>query len=641
MILAHSVFAAETLPAGIGYKPGVRPPRPGTVTITAIQSNKVRYDENENATAKVTLVNTSHRPYRGKLIVLMHVDLDEPRDITRTEFAVGSGETATWQFSYNVGPETYGRGLEVRFVDEDGVLVDAWQEYFGVAAEWFRIQQHTYAAPNRLYDVNSWVTYRNHAHYFAHEPTDFGVHPAGAEIYLSGQTGYRVNQSARQAQMDFLRNRGVKFTFYQTFAFCGQAGYEEMRKHPEYALYDENGQPAVDPIYGGHPNPMELASPLETGPKRRTDKPWLDRAYTPWQHCAANLALDEAVMYQTRCIKKYAEELGFDGIYIDGNMGVLRGFAYDGTPNVPSGQPNEFAKLSARNHRLFSGGLKQDDPNFGTWFNWGYRSIEWAIRMGLTHTIGSGTGARGDVGDENVRAATAWNNVMLLDETGSFLKSPDAPKPREFLSRLVEQRDFAVQKWGASTIIGYSFVAPHVTAEQPGPSKWGWATLNCLGAQLIATQVHYAAGFLPSYRPMLQFTTRYSSLLWAPDIRVLPAEQTSVRVSAPDDILWQELVYRRETPEGYDLLVHLVRLPPTEHWDIRRVDEPEPLKGVRVNARLGSDELRQAQVIRPFQFEEEQQTVQKELEGIPGIDGVSVEVPPFRYHSLVVFRVRS
>jgi len=489
--------------------------------------------------------------------------------------------------------------------------------------------------------VNSWVTYCNHIHYFAHEPTDFGVHSTDAEIYLSGQAGYRVNQAARNAQMDFLRNRGVKFTFYQTFAFCGQMGYEEMRKHPEYVLYDENGQPSVDPIYGGYPNPMELASPLESGSKRRIDKLPLDREYTPWQHCAANLALEETLMYQAECIKKYADQLGFDGVYIDGNMGVLRGYKYDGTLNVPSGQPEDFSKLSARNHRLFSERLKQDNPDFGTWYNWGVRSVEWAIGVGLTHTIGTGTGAKGDVGDENVRAATGWNNVMILDETGSFLKSPDAPKPREFLARLIEQRDFAVQKWGANTIIGYSFVAPLVTAEEPGPSKWAWATLNCLGAQLIATQVHYAAGFLPSYRPMLQFATRYSSLLWAPDIKVLPTNQTMILVSAPEDVLWEELVYRRETPEGYDLLAHLVRVPPTEHWDIRWVDELEPLKGVRVRASLGSDRLRQALVLRPYQFEEEQQPVQKELEASEGVDGLSVEVPPFRYHSLVVFRVRS
>lgn len=72
----------------------------------------------------MTLINSSHRAYAGTLIARMHVDLGSPREITRSAFALGGEETKTWSFSYNVGPESYGRGLEVRFVDTDGGVVD-------------------------------------------------------------------------------------------------------------------------------------------------------------------------------------------------------------------------------------------------------------------------------------------------------------------------------------------------------------------------------------------------------------------------------------------------------------------------------------------------------------------------------------
>jgi len=232
---AGAIQATAASAPSIDHKPGVRPPRPDTVTITDIRSNKVRYDENETATTKATLVNTSGRAYSGTLIALMHLDLDTTREIARTAFTLGGAETKAWSFSYHVGPETYGRGIEVRFEKEAGEVVDSWQEFYAVAAEWFRVQQHTHAGQTPAYEVNPWVTYLNQRHYFACEPTDFGVHSTEVEQYLSGQAGYVIHPAARWAEIDYYRNLGIKHTFYQTFAFCGQMGYEEMRKHPEYS----------------------------------------------------------------------------------------------------------------------------------------------------------------------------------------------------------------------------------------------------------------------------------------------------------------------------------------------------------------------------------------------------------------------
>jgi len=637
------IQAQEAPRVELTHKPGVRPPRPDTLTITDIRSNKVRYDENEDATTKATIVNTDSKEYSGTLIARMILDLDTTREIGRTQFRIGPGETKTWSLSYNVGPETYGRAIEVRFVDDKGNLLDKWQEYYAVAAEYFRVHQHTYAGPNEFYEVSPWTTYFNQAHYFANEPTDFGVQITDAEQWISGQAGYHINKAARRAQIDWYRRLGVNHSFYQTFAFCGQMGYEEMRKHPEYVLYDENGQFAVDPIYGGYPNPMELASPIEIGPKRKEMKikPYLDRKYTPWQHTAANLAYENALIYQTNCIKAYAKEHNFTGVYIDGNMGVLKGFAYDGTPNVPSGKLEDFARLGARNHRIFSETLKKENPNFGTWFNWGYPGIEWALGVRLTSVVGSGTDFKGDLGDENIRAATGWKNVMILHETGSFLRQKEGSHstPEGFLKNMIAQRDFAVQKWGANTIIGYSFFDIDYNKPEPGPTKWAWPTVNYYMAQLIATQIHHAGGFLPSYRPALQFTTRYSRFIWAPDIKVVKDEEKIVQVSSPEEIWWKRLVYKRKRNDGYDLIVHLVRIPPTERWDTNWADEPEPLSGVKITVDTGGGKIRKVLAARPYHFEEEQQVVEKVLDArLQGLRA-TVEVPPFRYHTMVVFRI--
>ncbi|MBI3877106.1 MAG: hypothetical protein HY300_14310, partial [Verrucomicrobia bacterium] len=150
---AARVEVKEAVVSVKDYKPGVRPPREGMVTVTDIRSDKVRYDENETAHTRATVVNQSATLHKGTLIARMHLDVDTVREIARTEFSLAPKETKAWEFSYSVGPETYGRGIEVQFVEDDQV-VDTWQEFYAVAADWFRVQLASANGPNKLYNVD-------------------------------------------------------------------------------------------------------------------------------------------------------------------------------------------------------------------------------------------------------------------------------------------------------------------------------------------------------------------------------------------------------------------------------------------------------------------------------------------------------
>lgn len=433
-------------------------------------------------------------------------------------------------------------------------------------------------------------------------------------------------------------------TFYQASSWSGQMGYEVIRQHPEFALYDANGQFAVDPVYGGYPNPMELASPLETGPKRVVDKPYLDRKLSAWQHHVVNFAREDVVRYMAERIREYAELLNCGGIYVDGSLGVWEGYGYDGKPNVPSDEYEEFVRLSARNHRLFSEILKKDNPNFGTWFNWaaGAGDHYWVDR-GLTFYLGSGWGEY-DPRDDAIRAAADWANVMFLNENTSQFRPGNRPEnyPDKHLKMLCDNRDYIVQKYGANVVLGYVGNSHGISLDAPGPDRWGWAAHNYFGAQLIATQTHVASWFTPSWRPTLQFMTRYSRLIWAPDVKVVPEAEQQVQVDSPEAVWWKPLVYRRATDEGYDWIVHLVRQPPFETWDLTWLDEPEPLQGTRIRFQFDPAVcvVRKAYAMRPYYFDEPQQPVQESLNA--NVDGSSatVQVPPFRYHTMLVLRVR-
>jgi hypothetical protein len=643
-VTSAPAVSAVTAGAAAVPLPGVRPARPDTVTITDIRSDKVRYDENETATTRATLRNTSAGEVAGTLIAEMIVDVDTRREVARGAFSVPAGATRTWEFSYPVGPETYGRALEVHYVTAAGQVADSWQEYYSVAAEWFRVQQHILPNPMKTYDAESpWVTYHNQVHDYASEPTDWGVQVAlvkDLEEYLSGQPLYHLNLPARRARHAAGRRLGISSTFYQTFSYAGQMGYEVLRQHPEFALYDANGQFAVDPIYGGYPNPFELASPVEIGPQRKVSKPYLDRRISSWQHGVMNYAREEVVRYMAECIREYAAFLNCDGVYVDGNVGVYRGYGADGRRNVPSGKYEDYVDLNARNHRLFSEILKQDNPNFGTWFNWTAGASVYYGSQGHINYHGTG-GSEFDPRDDAIRAAAGWQNVMLLDETPRQFTGDDADYcyPDRHLRNLCDNRDYLVQRIGANLIQGYIGNFSGIEQESPpGPDRWGWAATNYLGAQHLATQYHVVSWFLPSWRPTLQFMTRYSRFLWARDIRVVPNAEKRVSVTGTDQVWWQRLVYRRDTADGYDLIVHLVRIPPFGKWDLKWLEEPKPLDRVRLTVSTGPATLRDVQAMRPYYFDEPQQPVQRRVEAAGDGGLVEFTVPEFRYHTMVVLR---
>lgn len=613
----------------MNHKPGGRKLKKDTLMVTGIEPNKILYEEGEDAIAKVTLKNTTSTEQKVTLTALQYTDLDSSREVAQESMSIPAAGEKTWTIRYNVGPETYGRALEVRVMDSSGKELDRWQEYYQAAKEWLRVQMPTDAG-----------RYNNMSHYFSSEPTDWGVQPTDAETWVSVQVGFPVNPLARLNQTKSAQSKGKKFTFYQNFAFGGIMGYEEMRKHPEYVLYDPNGQFAVDPVYGGCPNPMELASPIEIGPKRAPKKPYLDRKYTPWQHAGSNFAMEETVEYGAKCIREYAKRHGFDGVFMDGQINVTKGFGYDGKINIPESK-KEVARLNARIQNLYCRILKAENPYFGTWYNYCFYYPEYNRCHGDGYA-NLGAGISDDVSDEWVRAMNNWKNVSCLMEwQHTFKPETDVSQgqcpPKDVLNQFIQNRDYQVQKYGGDVSVGYIHIP---ILDKPGLSKWGWPTINYFMAQIIASQHRIRSESMPSFEPSFQFQTRYSRFLWAPDIKVVPEAEKTVTVKTPEELWWQDVVYRRDTKDGYDLIIHLVRIPPTERWDINWIDEPLPLEGVKVTADIGSGNVDNVFACRPYHFEEEQQVVQQALKAEVSGDKATVEIPPFRYYTMVVIRIK-
>ncbi|MDD5706434.1 MAG: hypothetical protein PHR35_10935, partial [Kiritimatiellae bacterium] len=197
-----AIKAREARAAALGYKVGIRQARKDTVTITGIRTDKILYEEGEDAVATVFLINTSLAKKTLTLAAIQITDLDDKQEVARETVSVPAEGSIQCDFRYNVGPETFGRALEVRLLDETGKEIDRWQDYYQSAREWLRVQMHS---PGR---------YNNMVHHFASEPTDWGVQIADVEEWRSCQNGLHVIPEARFSGMKNTRLNGRKVTFY-------------------------------------------------------------------------------------------------------------------------------------------------------------------------------------------------------------------------------------------------------------------------------------------------------------------------------------------------------------------------------------------------------------------------------------------
>ena len=138
----------------------------------------------------------------------------------------------------------------------------------------------------------------------------------------------------------------------------------------------------------------------------------------------------------------------------------------------------------------------------------------------------------------------------------------------------------------------------------------------------------------------MQFMTRYSRFIWARDIRAVTPQfvEQDVQVNSAEELWWKRLVYERKTTSGRDVIIHLVRIPPTPQVDYAWADEPSLLKGVEVSIKALGERLSTAQACRAYHYEEPQQVVQREMGSKTSGSEVTVSVPPFRYHTMLVLR---
>ena len=611
--------------------------------VSGIKPGRILYYENDDAMVSFSVENNSGKSKKVCLKGILHSGINDTKNVYDRELILRTGRNF-FRFNFNVGPESFGRAIEVIVQDENGTILAKGREFFQANKEFMRVMLHGTSR------------YQNVFHLFGHEQSDFGVQDTDDQIYFSNERRLMNKKKLIRSVRNWREKDFVHVSFYQCRSFSGQVGLEEVRKYPEYILYGENGQPEIDPFYGGVPDPFEIASPGELEPTRRTKildgRTFLDVKLSACHTFIADFSNLDCVAYGAKCVREYQKKRGgLDIVYLDDTPSVMPGYTFEGKYNIAGLSKKDLAALNASIARTWNTELRRDNPNAGSWCNganpngirW-YRSLGmWERTMGMGVDVESGV----DVSDEYIRELTSVYNSMFLSEIQhSFNDKSDIKErnPVYWMNHMLEQRDYIVQKYKGNIIFGYICidVDPDIATL---PRNLYWTTLSYFHALTLATQHHHTILCLPpgiqAMQPYDQFMTRYSGLLWDKELIALPKDQAkkTVQVRSKAKLLYEDFVYTRKYDDSDAVIIHFVRPYPLEKWDLNWTVPPTTLRDVQVTVAIPEGKKPVlVKAMRPYDVHEKDEVVEQLVKFEVKDGKVVCTLPAFAYYNMLVVK---
>ncbi|HJN15912.1 MAG TPA: hypothetical protein QGH10_10495, partial [Armatimonadota bacterium] len=437
------------------------------------------------------------------------------------------------------------------------------------------------------------------------------------ESWYSGQAMYLKSTDAMKASIKDHQAPGSKISTYAKYTFGGPVGFEFARQHPEWVLREEDGSFFN---YSSPISPLDLARPV-------TEKQPF------WQYGVVDFSDAVVVEYGAREILASAKTFGWDGVMFDGHFVAHDGYSWDG---LPAGRGTSLDELSARNTRLCREIIRRELPHFSFWYNGTYRRT-------------------GDGGLELIIAGGPETmEACLEDPNSSFLVEKQGPgfvaeSWRHWYDWYAEQRGYSdvVQKHSSVVNSGWLWnmeVLEGLAPEEADAARGAWVAASHMGSIFLAFNLHPCWNTTYASRPFAQFMTRYSGLLWDVDIRRVDAPET-FSVSSGRELWWERSAYvkgprrRKGGPELY--MLHLLNTPATEKPEWSIPDDPPVASDTEVVFRVPAGKsVESAWALRPYEWGEETHAPLCAQLAMATVDeGVKVELAPFQYYTLIVFRL--
>ncbi|HEY3398954.1 MAG TPA: hypothetical protein VGM19_15000 [Armatimonadota bacterium] len=506
--------------------------------------DKLHYAPADTVTGHLTLTNPTAAAAEVTVIGEELRALTSRREVFRQTVSLAAGETKPAPFTYQLGPEEYGRELRVS-LQVAGKEVAADQALFAVSqvplavsvANYYDRSQdspdmHTifYVAPAT--GQESWRSVLffkkmlgSYCEFFSWSPGDITDLSPAEDPFLGGEGRaiFRSRETIRQ-QLRMLKSVGFWPVSYVNGSAWADSGYQLFQEHPEWFLYDGNGEVAH----------YEMDS-RETY-RHRGDYNFDPNSYPGiFFQAVLNHSLPEVQRYIADQYIKCAKEMGFNGVRMDVRYLEIypgeRGF--DGKEIAPTFA--EADKLSAQNVRNIKAMVHQEIPTFT--FGYNYSSPDETKDMRLTM--------------QERCAGGAW----MLDEIPATYQEKTSPYHiwKAYVRRMTSWGD-QVRKWGGVYNPfdfrrgGSPYVVDNVYS----------AIIRLMGGGHFAC---YTNGDLP-FGDLGGFGTRFSEYLYGTNLDWISAPQSQVTVKAAAPLWWEDSCYWSKSAEGKkQLIVHLLNPP--------------------------------------------------------------------------------
>ena len=513
---------------------------PAAPYISRVEPDKTAYRPGQKIQVAVNLVNPTAAPFSGVLNLTELYDLDDKAEAVSSPVELAAGEAKEFAFSWKAKLPEAGRELRVVLNDSAKKALDTYTDFFGVAKDpsylntmaggaispvWTNRYNCSYVGPASYAHTLGFIQYNKAVRlqrfeYFSWSYNELAqfMPPKDEEPYLGNEGIWWQSFKKFKTQVRMLKEIGVTPISYVNGGLWGPEAYKLYQKHPEWFLSTGSFD-------------MEWRAKYE----RRNEFEFLQEK-TPFFYCYFNPVLPEARRYVADQFIAIAREMGFEGARWDvWNMSVSPG-QKDMFGKEVAHTAEDADRLTAESLAAVKALVAKEFPDFSWGYNYG--GPEEVEKTPLTIA-------------EKCRGG-GW----ILDEIVCNYQEKTSP----------------FHYWDAyrDRIIGWGDKIRQMGGMyNPFPFRRGGAKYTI---DHLYEGIFRLIGGARSYGPSEFYsdaagkqglmTFRFSDLFFGWSLRLQPATQKLVQVTAPETLWWKTMVLTGSSPAGRPrTIVHLVNSP--------------------------------------------------------------------------------
>ncbi len=553
--------------------------------VGTVWPGKRLYRRNEAAQGLVTVFNGTDAPGQATLRCALESDVDKERTVKEETVALAAGERREVAVTWNTGQEEYGFALAASLLDAAGQTLSEGREYFSVADNLWKVcltqsgrgcavpWGHSANEGIPVDKVKEWEqklaaelakpfapvywNYANYVEFYAWSPDDFFDMTPEADYWYSGTGNYTVGKRDLQMSVEWLHQRGMRASSYLNPSSIGYGGLEAYTQHPEWFIYDENGQLVMGSYY---------QKKMEVGSKIRPpgEGPWELQLVWYALGLNVNIATFDPVDAQVDQMLKAQKMFGWDAFRFDNATYGAHGYDFWGK-RIDGNDPKKKDALEAR--------------------AWAHMCDRIWEALGPDFPLGDNN----DYEFRETRGAAAWDEScrkgqLLMEEMprSSYVPSSRTNRWHDFMTWYHQSGEVVRKLGGHHLLIGF---------DRQNPVDHLYMTvLTYAGRSHPYNRYHADTLPLGNYA---QFITRYSALMWDIDrVQALPDPGKRLTIKSASPVWWQDYATVRTTPDGArQYIVHLVNPPVQERVYTDPTNQvPPPQKDLTVTLNLENDE---------------------------------------------------